>query len=101
MDYNMTRNMEDYLELYNKLIERTAASDEVILFIMGQVIVDKRRKEIREELGGRNGVPARHHQLQLLRHYGVKYEPGITDDEADIILSEIWSKEGCASAHRS
>jgi len=93
MDENVQTKLENYLELLDKIQEKTQ-DERVATVLLTEISKDIRMERIRQEREANNGDPATDKQRKFMRKLGIDFPETVTKQEASTLIDEELSKNG-------
>jgi len=93
MDENIQVRMDGYIELFEKLKEKTGA-ETVALALLQELAKDRRTDEMREQKEAKNNEPATPKQKRFMDDLGIKYPKTVTKKEASMLIGEELGRNG-------
>ena len=87
MDENTNERLDDYLELFNKIFDKTR-DDKVSIAILVEIAKDKRMDQIRQDKEKNGNLPATEKQLLFLEKLGAVIPEELTKREASKLIEQ-------------
>ena len=93
MDENVQTKLENYLELLDKIREKTQ-DERVATVLLTEISKDIRMERIKQEREMSNGDPATDKQRKFMKKLGIDFPETLTKQEASSLIDEELSKNG-------
>jgi len=94
MNQNIQAKLDNYLELFQELKQKTGGDDGTALRLLQELAKDRRTEEIREERENKNSEPATDKQKKFMKKLGIDFPGTVTKQEASMLIDEELGKNG-------